>query len=53
MLLREMSADGRISADHFSIEEGIVITVLNEYEIGILKKMGFRVKVGQRYVRRI
>lgn len=39
-LLKEMSADGRISADHFSIKDGVVITVLNEYEIDLLKKMG-------------
>jgi hypothetical protein len=51
-LLRQMSADGRISADHFSIKDGIVITVLNEYEIDLLKKMGFKIKIRQNMLER-
>jgi hypothetical protein len=51
-LLRQMSADGRISADHFSIKDGIVITVLNEYEIDMLKKMGFKIKIRQNMLER-
>ena len=35
-----MSADGRISADHFSTSDDVVRTVLNEYEIDMLKKWG-------------
>jgi hypothetical protein len=46
-LLRQMSADGRISADHFLAKDGVLNTVLNEYEIDMLKKMGFRIKIGQ------
>jgi hypothetical protein len=51
-LLREMSADGRISADHFSIKDGTVTTVLNEYEIDMLKKMGFEIKIEQNMLER-
>jgi hypothetical protein len=46
-LLRQISADGTISADHFLAKDGVVNTVLNEYEISILKRMGFRIKIGQ------
>lgn len=46
-LLRQMSADGRISADHFLTKDDVVNTVLNEYEIDMLKKMGFKIKIGQ------
>lgn len=46
-LLREMGADGRISADHFSIKDSVAKTVLNEHEIDMLTKMGFVIKVKQ------
>lgn len=42
-----MSADGRISADHFSIKENTITTVLNEREIDMLREMGFGMKIGQ------
>jgi hypothetical protein len=51
-LLRQMSADGRISADHFSVKDGVVITVLNEYEIDMLQKMGFKIKIRQNMLER-
>jgi len=51
-LLREMSANGRISADHFSIKDGFITTVLNENEIGILEKIGFKIKLKQNMLER-
>ncbi|HEU4448144.1 MAG TPA: hypothetical protein VFR94_25970 [Nitrososphaeraceae archaeon] len=51
-LLKEMSADGRISADHFSVKDGTVTTVLNEYEIDMLKKLGFKIEIKQNMLER-
>jgi Zinc carboxypeptidase len=51
-LLRQMSADGRVSADHFSVKDGVLKTVLNEYEIDMLKKMDFKIKIRQSMLER-
>lgn len=46
-LLRMMGAGGRISADHFSIKDDRVVTILNEDEIDMLLAMGFKIKKGE------
>ena len=44
--LRAMGADGRLSADHMLVRDGVAVMILNRREIGMLGRMGFKVKVG-------
>lgn len=46
-LIRMMSADGRLSVDHFMVRDDRLILVLNRQEIAMLREMGMTIKVGQ------
>ena len=52
-LLKQMSGDGRISADHFSIKNDRIIMVLDDDEINLLQKNGFKIKRGENILERI
>jgi hypothetical protein len=51
-LLKNLTVEGRISADHFSIKDDHVVMVLNKEEIDLLKK-GFKVKTAINILERI
>ncbi len=46
-LLRQMGADGRISADHFLVRDSRARLVLNRHDIEVLRDMGLEVEIGR------
>lgn len=52
-LLKKLTIDGRISVDHFSIKGDHLIMVLNNEEIDLLKKIGFKIRVAVNILERI
>ena len=46
-LIRMMSADGRLSVDHFMIRDDHLLVVLKRREIAMLRELGMKIKVGQ------
>jgi hypothetical protein len=45
-LLRDLGADGRLSADHFLVRDGRAILTLNDDDITLLRELGLAVEVG-------